>query len=220
VQAIARPGTTEAKAAPQFSDPRLWGFMLVYALGALPIGFVLYQAAIYLNQSWGMTQADVGKVLWIPPVGWELGYFFWGWLADRMSRRAADPLRPLRLLMGIAMLLSLTLALTPWSPRLSVVLFELFLAMFVAGGFIILAMAYATRTFAAAHSGLIAGLGAGAWSGVVGILMPLFGRLFDLHLSSVAFVLAAACPVLGYGLWLWACRRGRDFAEQAANPAL
>jgi MFS transporter, ACS family, hexuronate transporter len=202
---------TRAQAAPRFTDRRLWGFMLAYAFGALPIGFVLYQAAIYLNQAWGMSQAEVGKVLWIPPVGWELGYFFWGWLCDRMCRRAsANPLRALRRLMAAAMLLGLPLALAPWTHSFGLVLGELFLAMFVAGGFIILAMAYATRTFSGAHSGLIAGLGAGAWSGVVALLMPLFGRLFDLHRWDAAFMFAAFSPVLGYGFWLWASRQTSD----------
>jgi ACS family hexuronate transporter-like MFS transporter len=157
-----------------------------------------------------MSQAEVGKVLWIPPVGWELGYFFWGWLCDRMCRASADPLRALRRLMAAAVLLGLPLALVPWTHRFSLVLGEMFLAMFVAGGFIILAMAYAAETYSGAHSGLIAGLGAGAWSGVVALLMPLFGRLFDLHRADAAFVLAALSPVLGYGLWLWASRQTAD----------
>jgi ACS family hexuronate transporter-like MFS transporter len=202
--------TARAKAAPKFTDRRLWGFMLVYAFGALPIGFVLYQAAIYLHQAWGLSQAEVGKVLWIPPVGWELGYFFWGGLCDRQCRASNDPLGALRRLMAAATLLGLPLALAPWTHSFSLVLCELFLAMFVAGGFIILAMAYATQTYSGAHSGLIAGLGAGAWSGVVGLLMPLFGRLFDLHRTDAAFVLAALSPVLGYGLWLWASRQTAD----------
>ncbi len=191
-----------AKGAPRFSDPRLWGFMLAYAFCALPIGFVIYGTAIYLNQSWGKSQAEIGKVLWIPPVGWEIGYFFWGWLSDRMCRASGKPLAALRRLMTAATLLSLPLALAPWTPSFGLVLFELFFAMFVAGGFIILAMAYATQTYSNAHSGLIAGLGAGAWSAAVALVMPVFGRLFDLHRSDVAFVLAALFPVVGYAAWL------------------
>ncbi len=198
-----------AKDAPRFRDPRLWGFMLAYALCALPIGFVIYGTAIYLNQAWGKSQAEIGSVLWIPPVGWEIGYFFWGWLSDRMCRGARDPLPAMRRLMTAATLLSLPLALAPWTPSFGLVLLQLFLAMFVAGGFIILAMAYATQTYSTAHSGLIAGLGAGAWSAAVALVMPVFGRLFDLHRSDAAFILAAAFPVLGYAAWLVLSTRGR-----------
>lgn len=198
-----------AKDAPRFRDPRLWGFMLAYALCALPIGFVIYGTAIYLNQAWGKSQAEIGSVLWIPPVGWEIGYFFWGWLSDRMCRGARDPLPAMRRLMTAATLLSLPLALAPWTPSFGLVLLQLFFAMFVAGGFIILAMAYATQTYSTAHSGLIAGLGAGAWSAAVALVMPMFGRLFDLHRSDAAFVLAAAFPVIGYAAWFVLSARGR-----------
>jgi ACS family hexuronate transporter-like MFS transporter len=194
-------------ARPAFTDRRLWAFMLAYALCALPIGFVIYGAAIYLAQDWSKSQAEIGKVLWIPPLGWELGYFFWGWLSDRLLRTASDPLRTLRGLMTAAALLSLPLALVPRLPSFHLVMSELFLSMFVAGGFIILSIAYATRTFSAAHAGLIAGLGAGSWSACVALVMPVFGRLFDLHRSDAAFLLAAAFPLVGYAAWLALGRR-------------
>ncbi|MEK7407023.1 MAG: MFS transporter [Acidobacteriota bacterium] len=210
-----RPAHAEAdKARPHFRDPRLWSFMLAYALCALPIGFVIYGAAIFLDQELGKSQAEIGKVLWLPPLGWEIGYFFWGALADRMCRAARDPLRPLRRLMTAATLLSLPLALTPRLESFPLVMLELFLAMFVAGGFIILAMAYATHVYPSSHAGLIAGLGAGAWSAGVAVSMPVFGRLFDLGRWDAAFLLAAALPVAGYAIWLGINRgsaRGGDF---------
>ena len=38
-------------------------------------------------------------------------------------------------------------------------------------------------------------------------LMPVFGKLFDMHRFDLAFLLAAACPVLGYLIWI-AINRG------------
>ena len=70
--------------------------MCAYALGALPLGFVLYGAALYLAQALGCSQEFIGKVLWIPPLGWEAGYFVWGWLCDR----GRLPMRALLLLSG------------------------------------------------------------------------------------------------------------------------
>jgi hypothetical protein len=81
---------------------------------------------------------------------------------------------------------------------------QLFFAMFVAAGFLILPIAYATHVYSRAHSGLIAGLGAGAWSAAVAVIMPVFGRLFDLHRTGTAFVLAAVFPIAGYLAWIWA----------------
>ena len=89
---------------------------------------------------------------------------------------------------------------------------RLFLAMFVAAGFIIVGIAYATHAFSARQSGFIAGIGAGSWSAVVALTMPLFGRLFDAHDHARAFVIAATIPVAGFALWwsalyLWPRRR-------------
>jgi hypothetical protein len=53
------------------------------------------------------------------------------------------------------------------------------------------------------------------------VLMPLFGRLFDLRQYNLAFGLAALCPVLGYLCWRMLCAGG-DAAvteEKAASNA-
>ena len=33
-----------------------------------------------------MSQSSLGHRLWIPPLGWELGYLFWGWTVDRSGK--------------------------------------------------------------------------------------------------------------------------------------
>jgi MFS transporter, ACS family, hexuronate transporter len=214
-----REGTTSRTTSPRFTDPRLWSFICAYALGALPLGFILYAASIYLNQAMGKSQVEIGRVLWIPPLGWEVGYFFWGYLTDRGLRNAdwrgsrGSPARRSSLtlhrrLMMLALVFSLPLALTPRLDSFPLVMSELFLAMFVAAGFIILSVSYASSVYSPEHSGFIAGVGAGAWSAVVAVVMPLFGRLFDRQQYDAAFLLAAGFPVLGFGLW-WVLSRGR-----------
>jgi MFS transporter, ACS family, aldohexuronate transporter len=79
----------------------------------------------------------------------------------------------------------------------------LFFAMFVGAGFLILSIAYATEVFPVSQSGLIAGVGAGSWSAVVALAMPVFGRLFDQSRYDTAFALAAIFPLLGYAGWRW-----------------
>lgn len=210
VRQIPQPQKEEAAGwIMRFSDPRIWSFGVLYAGGALPIAFVIYGSAIYLNQALGASQALIGKLLWIPPLGWEVGYFFWGWLADRAARSPGGRFNALRRLLATAALLSLPLALTPWLPALSLVMAELFLAMFCASGFIILSIAYATDVYSSRYAGLISGLGSGAWSATVAVIMPLFGRLFDLGRYDAAFALAAALPALGYAIWRW-INRGVD----------
>ncbi len=77
----------------------------------------------------------------------------------------------------------------------------MFFAMFIASGFIIGAVAYATRHFSTGHAGFIAGLGAGSLSLMIGLGMPGVGRLFVLHRFDIAFALAALFPIAGCALW-------------------
>jgi ACS family hexuronate transporter-like MFS transporter len=191
---IARIPKLAKNHAPSFRDPRVWAFIAAYAMGAFPSGFVLYQASIYLTAVFAKSQVEIGKVLWIPPLGWEIGYFFWGWAMDRFPQAMRKQF------LGL-MFLSLQLALIPYVSSYGFTLAMMFFAMFITSGFIIGAVAYATRIFPNDHAGFIAGLGAGSWSLVIAIVMPWVGRLFDLHRYDTAFAMAALLPVAGCMAW-------------------
>src|SRR6185295_19835695 len=94
-------------------DRRLWAFICAYALSALPLGFVLYSSALYLTHPLGETQAFIGKVLWIPPLGWEIGYFVWGWLIDRAQRAGESRRDGLRRMLAWCAVLNCAFAVTP-----------------------------------------------------------------------------------------------------------
>jgi MFS transporter, ACS family, hexuronate transporter len=194
---LRRAGSPPAAGAPVeglgWRDRRIWAFMCAYAWGALPLALVIYGASIFLNRSLGASQVLIGKLLWIPPVGWEIGYFFWGWLADRRIS--------FRTLLGAATLLSLPLAAAPWVRSLWLIMALMWLSMFAAAGFIIVTVAWAARVYSRRHSGLIAGLGAGSWSLMVAVVMPVFGHLFDLARFDAGFALAALFPLAGYLAW-------------------
>jgi ACS family hexuronate transporter-like MFS transporter len=192
---------------PRWTDLRLWSYISAYALGGLPLGFVLYEAANYLGQARGQSQAHIGMVLWIPPLGWEVGYFVWGWLSDSAIRSGMSPATAARRMMPACMLLSLPLMAVPFLPEIWMVMLTLFAAMFMASGFVILSVAYVTSVYATAHSGFLAGVGAGSWGAVVALTMPVFGRLFDRHRFDTAFLIAALFPVAGYFGWLWLSSR-------------
>ena len=106
-------------------------------------------------------------------------------------------------------LLNLAFAATPLVPGTFPVLLLMFLAMFVASGFVVLSVTYAGSVYASDHAGLIAGVGAGSWSAAVAIAMPLFGRLFDVHSYAMAFWIATAIPICGFAGWLVLSRESR-----------
>jgi ACS family hexuronate transporter-like MFS transporter len=190
-----------------FRDRRVWAFMAAYAFGGLPLAFVIYGSAIYLSKALGVPQVTIGKLLWIPPLGWEVGYFFWGWVADRFSNHY-------RSLLAMSAILSLPLALVVTHRSVGLVMLQLFFAMFIAGAFVIISIAYAARVLPTEQSGLFAGLGAGSWSAVVAVVMPYFGRMFDQQRYAEAFGLAAFLPSIGFfGWWLLSSLRNKTVTQ-------
>jgi ACS family hexuronate transporter-like MFS transporter len=183
----------------RWNQARVWAFIVAYALGALPLGFVLYETSLYLSAVLHKTQVQIGAVLWIPPLGWEVGYFFWGWFTDRT--RSGASLEGSRRLFLFLTVLSLPLAAVPRIDSFALAMALLFFAMFVSAGFIIGSLAYANSYYSVKHAGLIAGLGAGSWSALLAVVMPGFGRLFDLHLYSAAFLAASLVPAAGCLIW-------------------
>lgn len=201
------PRVEPGRHAPMnWRDSRIWAFMAVYGLACSPLAFILYNASIYFVQGMHRTQAEMGKVLWIPPLGWEVGYFVWGWITDRLPR--GDAFFPaLRRQMLLLLVLMLPLASIPHLDSYGGALALMFFSMFIGGGFVISSMGYVTRAFTSDRAGLIAGLGAGSWSAVVAVLAPGYGRMFDQRAYSLAFLSASLVPVAGVLLFFWLSTR-------------
>jgi ACS family hexuronate transporter-like MFS transporter len=185
----------------------LLGFAVVYSLGALPIGLVNYFGALHLGRGLGYGQATLGHVLWLPPVGWELGYFCWGWVLDR----SRGPDRFARILGWLAVLV-LPFAATPFVRSLWLVVALMFWGMFVAAGFVIVSLSEVTHRLPAEHSAYLAGVGAGSWSAFMVIASPVFGWLFDRGAYVAAYAFAAGSPVVGWLVWS-ALRNDRPRAQ-------
>ncbi len=190
-----RPKNSTREMKINLWDKRLWGTMAAYSMGAAPLAFVLYNASLYLNVKFHVTQKELGALLWIPPLGWETGYFFWGWMCDRFGPKSIPRL------MFVAMIFSLPLILLPSVTSLPLLMAGLFFAMFMTSGFIIPSINHATRIVPSSATSLVAGLGAGSFSLLTAILAPIFGRLFDQQNYSTAFLIAAVFPVIGYVLF-------------------
>ncbi|HEV3329378.1 MAG TPA: MFS transporter [Bryobacteraceae bacterium] len=187
---------------PNPFERRFWALVTSYALGAIAIGPILYLSPLYLNRVVGFSEADLGKVLWIPPLGWELGYFFWGWAADRF---APDQARPIRMFLLLAVA-AIPVAAVPWSGSPTIVLLLFFWSMFITGGFQMLALRTGARAYPREKTALAGGTASGAWSAVAAMLLPLTGRWFDQQRYIAIFGLIAIMPLVGTTLWLWLSR--------------
>lgn len=194
------PKAPSEGATLRWTQPRVWAFVAAYALGSVPLGFVLNDASLYLSASLHKTQGEIGAVLWLPPLGWETGYFFWGWFTDRFLRSGAD-VKGLRKTFVALTALSLSLAAVPHIQSFAATMLLMFFTMFLAAGFIIGSLAYANSYYPVRHAGLIAGLGAGSWSAMVALVMPGMGRLFDLHMYGAAFLITSLFPAVALAAW-------------------
>ena len=183
---------------PSLVERRFWMLFAGMGLGGAPLGTILTLSPVYLNRVLGLTQAQLGNTLWIPTLGWGLGYYFWGWIADRY---VGDDQRPVRLylLLGV---LTLPLALVTMAASTPAVLALFFWGMFIAVGFITVSLHVAARAYPGDQSGLVAGIGSGAWGAVLAVVLPVYGRWFDMHRYSAAFISMTVVPLIGLALWL------------------
>src|SRR5437764_3577199 len=125
--------TAQRMVFPNMRERRFWSLVASYALGALPVGAIIYLTPLYLARAFGLTTAQLGFVLWIPPAGLESGYFFWGWVADRFER--ASP-RPVWLIVLMALLV-LPVAAVHWFNNAPAAIGLLTFGLFASGGLVV-----------------------------------------------------------------------------------
>ena len=197
---------------PKIWERRFWGIVCSYGLGALPMAFCLYTVPIYLSKVLGQSQSTIGKLLWIPPLGWEIGYFVWGWIADRVARNKVRHVG----LMALLAALSLPMGLVPFTASVAIAMAAFFFAMFVGAGFLIMGLRYGMGVYDSNHVALVAGIGAGSWSALVALVMPVIGHLFDIAAYAKAFDLVILIPVVGFFAWWWLSQPAATERNEAA----
>jgi ACS family hexuronate transporter-like MFS transporter len=183
---------------PNPFERRFWALVTSYALGAIAIGPVLYFSPLYLNRVMHFSEGGLSKVLWIPPFGWELGYFFWGWAADRFANQE----RPVRMFVVLA-LCAIPVAAIPYTASTVAVLALFFWSMFITGGFQMLALRTGARAYPRERTALVGGTASGAWSAVAAAVLPLLGRWFDQQHFAAIFWVVGLVPLAGVALWIW-----------------
>jgi ACS family hexuronate transporter-like MFS transporter len=182
---------------PNMGERRFWSLVASYALGALPVGAITYMTPLYLARAFGLTPAQLGFVLWIPPAGLETGYFFWGWVADRYER--ASP-RPVWLIMLMALLVLPLAAVhffnSPWA-ALPLLTFGLF----ASGGLIVVTLRTGALAYPHEQRSMAAGIASSSFSAAVALTLPILGYFFDRQMYSAAFSLVGVLPIIGAAIW-------------------
>jgi ACS family hexuronate transporter-like MFS transporter len=189
--------TVQRLAFPNMTERRFWSLVASYALGALPVGAVTYMTPLYLARAFGLTPAQLGWVLWIPPAGLEAGYFFWGWVSDRFER--ASP-RPVWLIILMAVLV-LPLAAVHFFNSAPIAIALLTFALFASGGLVVVTLRTGALAYPQDQRSMAAGIASSSFSAAVALTLPVCGNLFDRHLYSVAYALVSVLPIIGATIW-------------------
>ena len=178
-------------------ERRFWALVASYSLGSVAIAPVFYLSPLYLNRVMALSQSELGKVLWIPPLGWEIGYFVWGWIFDRF---AADNDRPVFMFFLLAVLM-VPFGFTTLITSTAGVLALFFWCMFMTGGFQMLGLRTGARAYPGARTASVAGVASGAWAAEAALILPITGRWFDQAHYDWIFWAVALIPMAGVLLW-------------------
>jgi ACS family hexuronate transporter-like MFS transporter len=187
---------------PDLRERRVWIIVSSFGLGGLALGVAAYLSPLYLNRALGLSQAQLGNVLWIPMLGWEAGYFFWGWVADRF---AANQERPIRIFVLLT-ILSLPTAFMTLTHSWVVAIALFTWSTFIADGFVVMSLRVGSRIFPSDRIGMVAGIGSGSWGAVQAVIQPVYGAWFDRQWYAATFISMSLLPVAGTLLWLWLSR--------------
>jgi ACS family hexuronate transporter-like MFS transporter len=203
--AIARPPFLPAVAQkparmswPNPRERRVWALIASYALPAIAPGPILTLIPLYLSRGLGVSQGQLAYILWVPPLAWGVGYFFWGWAADRY---AAENRRPIGMFLLLTVF-ALVFGFTTWTSSVVVAIALISWGAFIGGGFQMVALKVGSYAFPREQAAMMSGIASGSWALVNALLSPRIGRLFDERLWSEAFWLIAILPAVGIAIWL------------------
>jgi MFS family permease len=163
-------------------------------------GPLLTILALYLNGRRHFTQSQVNGISWIPPLAWGLGYFFWGWAADRYAENNRRPI-------GMFLLLTITslpLGLITMTSSVPLTMALIGLSTFMGGGFQMVALKVGSHAFPREQSAMMTGIASGSWSPVNFILLraigPWTGWMNTGNWEAI-FWLIAILPAIGIAVW-------------------
>jgi predicted MFS family arabinose efflux permease len=138
----------------------------------------------------------------MPPLAWGIGYFVWGWVADRF---AADNPRPVGLF-ALLTVFSLAFGLTTWTSSVMLAMLLISWGAFIGGGFQMVALKVGSYAFPREQAAMMSGIASGSFALSNAILSPRLGQLVDQQHYALMFWIIALCPLIGISFWVFLSR--------------
>src|SRR6266446_3084969 len=188
---------------PNPLERRFWALVSSYALPAVAPGPILTIIPLYLTRGMHVSQAELSGILWMPPLAWAIGYFVWGWVADRF---AADNPRPVWLF-ALLTVFSLAFGLTTWTSSVMLAMLLISWGAFIGGGFQMVALKVGSYAFPREQAAMMSGIASASFALANALLSPRLGRLLDQQQYALMFWIIALCPLIGVLGWVFLSRR-------------
>ena len=195
---------------PNPLERRFWALVFSYALPAIAPGPILTIIPLYLSRGMHVTQSELSGILWLPPAAWGVGYFLWGWIADRF---AADNRRPIGLF-GLLTVLSVAFGFTTWTSSVLIAILLISWGAFIGGGFQMVALKVGSYAYPREQAAMMSGIASGSFALVNALLSPRLGALLDQQHYAAVFWIIAACPAIGVAGWLLLSRGDKPRIER------
>ncbi|MCH4895049.1 MFS transporter [Sphingomonas sp. SFZ2018-12] len=201
--AVPRPGFTAL-----IRNPLLWGVLLARLVSDPVWFFFQYWQAGYLQEQMGLSLADVGRILWIPPFLSVLLTFVTAAISDRLIARGWAPAKSRIRIMQATVILSPLIALIPFIDNVTIVMAIFATTYFMAFTWLAMSNILMADLFPKSQVGSAVGIiscvgtiGAAAFNAGVGTVIEGVGYV------PVFSVLALVHPVALIIMWRFYSRR-------------
>jgi predicted MFS family arabinose efflux permease len=165
--------------------------------------FVLNWTSQYLVEHWKMKKEDIGNLLVVAPLLFDLGAVGFGFAASQREKAGGPPRTPY-LLLGISTLLALTLVAAPMAPSKEIAMLIFGAAAAGGGGVYVLVTSDMLARVPVEKTSSAGGMTAAAQSIAHVVAAPIIGRVIDRSgflPPLVALGLLVVPAVLAFVVW-------------------
>jgi len=181
----------------------LWGTGLCILLTVPPTVFVNNFLALYLNQSYGVPQADMTRWQWQPFLAVDLGQLVGGGLASYWISRGRSQFSTRAAIVLAGFLGSVVLVGANYASGVEGAVWAMNLSRFFFQAAYIVMVTHAIQAVPDEQTAYLNGLMNGAFSLCNVIMNPIIGRLSDQHGFQPVIWLVSLLPLLGMIAWLF-----------------
>ncbi len=200
--AEVQAGSDERPQLMRWRSWALWATLLAVFFAVPPTVFTNNFLSLYLSKTHGLSQSEIGWVLWKPFLATDLGQIAGGFAAFALLRRGWHFLNARRLVMLVGLVGSAVIIGLNFTTDATVAVWWMNASRFLFQCAYTVLLAYGIESVAENQTALMAGLMNATFSACNFFFNPLIGWLADNHGYRPVVTLIALTPLAGLACWL------------------